>query len=181
MAVTGTFVAMRRALVLAALALALTACGGSGTGSTPDAEDGPSAEQTRQSVVETAEEALPLAARAVSGTAIQAESAWEECMQNLSWRYAGGAVITAPEGSVDQQLDAIRSTLVDAGYTDITANDGHVSVERDGVSVDVRRPAVGRDPRTWTASFFSECAPYSEEDVAAIESDPGHDFAGLAP
>ena len=177
----GTFVAMRRALVLTALALTLAACGGAGGTTGADPEDGPTAEETRRAVVATAEDALPLAARSVSGTAIQAESAWEECMQNLSWRYAGGAVITAPEGTVDQQLEAIRTALVDAGYADVTANDGHVSVERDGVSVDIRQPAAGRDPRTWTASFFSECAPYSEEDVAAIEADPGHDFSGIAP
>ena len=177
----GTFVAMRRALVLTALALTLAACGGAGGTPGADPEDAPTAEETRQAVVETAEEALPLAARTISGTAIQAEAAWEECMQNLSWRYAGGAVITAPRGTVEQQLEAIRTALVDAGYTDITANDGHASVERDGISVDIRQPAVGRDPRTWTASFFSGCSPYSEDDVARIEADPGHDFPGLAP
>lgn len=178
--VDGTFVAMLRALVLVALTVALASCGAGGAG-TPDTGDGPTAEETRRVVVETAEDALPLAARSISGTAIQAEAAWEECMQDLSWRYAGGAVITAPQGTVAQQLEAIRAALVEAGYSDITANDGHVSVERDGVSVDVRQPAVGRDPRTWTASFFSGCSPYSDDDVAAIESDGGHDFPGIAP
>ena len=177
----GTFVAMRRALVLTALALTLAACGGARHPGCRPRGRSHRGEETRQAVVETAEEALPLAARTIAGTAIQAEAAWEECMQNLSWRYAGGAVITAPRGTVEQQLEAIRTALVEAGYTDIAANDGHASVERDGISVDIRQPAVGREPRTWTASFFSGCSPYSEDNVARIEADPGHDFPGLAP
>ncbi len=179
MAVTSRKVeAMRRHTILLGLLLALTplaACSLFGS-----SQDDGKAQKTQRSVTARAQEALPLATDAVGGSNIDAEASWYECMQNLSWKYNGAGTFTASPDTVDNQLAAMKSALVAAGYEDVTQVEGHLSVTQGDFTLDLQQnPAYG--PTTWVFSFESDCSPYSSADGAYISKDTGGPIEGLSP
>lgn len=175
MAVTATFEHMRLHLTLLGMVVALAACGDGSDGATR------SAAAMEQAATQTAAEAFPLAARAIGGTELRVHGRWRGCSGGVGHQYTGAGLLTAPAGAVAEQLEAMRAALTGAGFTDVSKVDGHVSVERDGIELDVQEPAPARDPRSWRLAFRSPCATYSGTDEELVESDPGNDFEGLTP
>ena len=148
------------AVVAVALTAVLGACGDSG---------GLKVDEVEEAVIGRATEAVPLTSRALGARKVEATSQWQSCMA-ISWRYEAFAEMTAPAGDPTEQLDSVRSALLDAGYADATQADGHVTAARDDVSVDVQR-SPARGERTWTVTVRSRCADYDGDDLDRVEDD----------
>jgi hypothetical protein len=165
---------MRLIALLPAL-LALVACSsGGGNG-----EHRLSARQTQRTTADVAEKAFPVTARVLGAHKVGAHAEWSECLQGLSWKYAGNGAVVAPGGHVQARLQAVRAALLRAGFTDELTTESQVGVGRDGISFTVFRPADARG--VWTVLFGSGCNGYSDEDQKVIDADTGNDFAGLEP
>ena len=165
---------MLRRLLPPVLALVLVA-GGCGLG----AEEG-DASATRTTVLEEASRSVPVAARALDATDAAGGAGWFECMQNLSWKYEGWARITNPEGDVEAQREAIRAALTDAGYTDVTQVEDHVTVETQGFTIDLQPPGAA-SPDGWSASFRSDCVPLGADDQRQAEAEEDRALDDLVP
>ena len=77
---------------------------------------------------------------------IQLAHAGRKASSGRPWE--GGQLI-APEKNVAQQLEKVRTALVDAGYDDVTQVEGHVTVEREGTTVDIQQPGAAYGPKKW--------------------------------
>jgi hypothetical protein len=165
---------VRTTLLLLVLATVMSACS-SGGGSAK--EGGGSVDAVETATTERAQEAIPLVSEALGATAVKAQGQWQSCMA-ISWRYEAFATITAAEGEATQQLDRVRSALVDAGYDDATQVDNHVTVERGDTTVDVQ-PSPARGPGAWTVSVQSSCADYDGDDLERVENDEGRPLDGV--
>lgn len=162
----------RTALLLPALPALiglLAACGG---GSPGDADDpGSSLGTVESTTTERAKEAVPLVAGALGADVVRASRQWQSCMA-ISWRHEAFATLTAPAGDPTTQLDDVRSALTGAGFDDATQVDDHVTVTRDGTTVDVQ-PTPARGEGSWTVTVRSECADYDGDDLDRVENDEG--------
>lgn len=155
------------------LALTLTSCGFE----TSEGDD-VSAEDAEASYVAAVEEAVPLAARAVSATKVEVVGRWQTCMGG--YQYGGNGAIHVGAKADDAELEKVRTALTDAGWTDVTSVDGHVSVEKDDVSLDLQRPG-GALPETWAVSFHSECRFLGGSDKDYVEQAEDYEFPNLGP
>ena len=164
MAVTDTLVRMRTSLLLVALAVALSACSGGGSGG-----DGPTVDGVETTTTDAAKVSVPVAVRALEADGVKAFGQWQSCMA-LSWRYEVLASMTAPEGDTATQLEAVRAALVEDGWTDDTEVDDHVTVVREDTTVDVT-PSPARGPGTWVMTVQSSCADWDGDDKERIEND----------
>jgi hypothetical protein len=156
---------MRTALLLLALAAPLCACAGS-DGDPGDGER----EAVESATTEHAREVVPLASTALSATDVEMFTQWQSCMA-ISWRHEAFGTITAPEGRPAEQLEAVRAALADAGYEDVTQVEGHVTAERDEITVDVQQPTAVRGPDVWQVSVSSRCADHDGSDLERVEDD----------
>lgn len=155
---------MRTSLLLLALASALTACSGGGGGG-----GGGGVDAVEKSTTDHAEVAVPVAVRALDAGEVKASGQWQSCMA-LSWRYEVFASMTAPEGDTATQLEAVKSALVDDGWTDDTQVDDHVTLTREDATVDVA-PSPARGPGAWTVKVQSSCADYDGDAKDRVEND----------
>ncbi len=175
-AAVSTAVGHRRTiLLLPALIGLLAACGGASSGGT--GADGSSVDSVESTTTERAQEAIPLVAEALGAEEVRASRQWESCMA-ISWRYEAFATLTAPPGDAPTQLDDVRSALTGAGYDDATQVDDHVTVTRDGTTVDVQ-PTPARGKGTWTVTVRSECADYDGDDLERVQDDEGGPLDGV--
>jgi hypothetical protein len=149
-------------LALAALAASVSACS--------LGEDGMSAEAREREVVDTVTEAVPLVQEAVAATEATVDGKWGSCPGGVGHRFAGGGTVTAPEGDPDAQLEAVRAALTDAGFEDGTKVDGHVTVTRDEVSLDVQQPSAVRGAGVWAVSFHGPCNRYGGDDEDYVKA-----------
>ena len=154
---------MRTSILLLGLAVALSACSGDGAG-----VGGAAADSVEKTTTDHAEAAVPAAVRALGGREVKAFGHWQSCMA-LSWRYEVFASMTAPEGDTTAQLDAVRSALVDDGWTDDTQVDDHVTLTRQDTTVDVQ-PSPARGPGTWVVRVQSRCADYDGDEKERVEN-----------
>ncbi len=167
---------MRTTVLLLALLTSLAACADDGaSGGT-----GGGAESVERTTTERAEEAIPLASQALRATGAEVYTQWQSCMA-ISWKYAAVGQLVAPEKDTAQQLDDVRTALVDSGYEDVTKVEGHVTVERDGTTIDIQQPGAAYGPDKWQVAVSSECAGYDGDDKARIEDDTPRLLEGLAP
>ncbi len=140
LAVTRTrVVLMRTTVLLLALLASLTACGDGG-GEGGDNAGAGGAESVERTTTERAEEAIPLASEALGATEAEVYTQWQSCMA-ISSKYAAIGHLSAPEKDTAQQLESVRTALVEVGYDDVTQVEGHVTLERDGTTC--RHPATG--------------------------------------
>ena len=175
-----TFAAMRLHLITpviaVGLAVLLSACAGSGD--SPTSND-VGARETEQAALEAVREAVPLVVQAISGTQVEVEAAWTSCMPQLSWKYDGAGIFTAPEGEATEQLESIRTALVEAGFTDVSQVDGQVAVERDGVTLSFAPHLATGNPKAWQLSFRTECLSLTGDDKDYADSDTRTRVDGL--
>lgn len=163
---------MRVSLLLIALAAALSACSGAGGGG-----GGATADGVEKTTTDHAEVAVPKAVGALEAKKVKAIGQWQSCMA-LSWRYEVFASMTAPEGDTAAQLDAVKTALVDDGWTDDTQVEDHVTVTRDDVTVDVE-PSPARGPGTWVVRVQSACADYDGDEKERVENDEARPIEAL--
>lgn len=161
------------------LVVLLSACTGPDAGTSPSDDSAASAEQTEQAGLATVRDAVPLVLRAVDGDRVRAEAGWTACMPQVSWQYDGAGVFKAPEDDVPHQLDAIRTALVEAGFTDVTQVQDQVAVERDGLTLVFSPHRATGDPEAWQFSFQSDCLTLSGDDKEHAESDARTPVDGL--
>jgi hypothetical protein len=173
MAVSTTVERMRVSLLVLALAAALSACFGGSSGG-----GGGSAESVEKTTTDAAEVAVPVSVRALEGTKVKSYGQWQSCMA-LSWRYEVFVSMTAPEGDTASQLEAVRSALVEDGWTDETKVDDHVTLVREDTTVDVA-PSPARGPGTWVMTVQSSCADYDGDDLDRVENDESAPIEGLS-
>jgi hypothetical protein len=165
---------MRFLLAIAScLALGLTSCGFE----SPEGDD-VSAEDAEASYVAAVEEAVPLAARAVSATKVEVVGYWQTCMGG--YQYRGNGAIDVHAKADHAQLEQVRTALTDAGWKDTTQVDGHVSVEKGGLSLDLQQPGRA-SPRLWGLSFRSECRFLNGDDKDYVEQTENYEFPNLRP
>ncbi len=169
-------VLMRTTILLLALLTSLSAC----AGSADTGDDAGGVDVVESTTTTQAREAIPLASDALSATGVEVYTQWQSCMA-VSWKYAAFGQIIAPEGDVAEQLDSIRTALLDAGYDDVTQVDGHVSMERDGITFDIQQPGAAYGPGKWQVSISSACAGYRGDDKTRVEDDSPQPLEGLAP
>ena len=151
-------VLMRTTVLLLALLATLTACGDGG-GEGGDNAGAGGAESVERTTTERAEEAIPLASEALGATDAEVYTQWQSCMA-ISSKYAAIGHLVAAEKDTAQQLESVRTALVEVGYDDVTQVEGHVTMERDGTtstsSSRVRRTARtggrSRSPRSARAT-----------------------------
>ena len=178
LAVTRTrVVLMRTTVLLLALLVSLTACGGGGEEEGDNAGAG-GAEAVERTTTERAEEAIRLASEALGAREAEVYTQWQSCMA-ISSKYAAIGQLSAPEKDTAQQLESVRTALVEVGYDDVTQVEGHVTLERDGTTVDIQQPGAAYGPGTWQVSVSSECARYSGDDQARIDGDTPQLLQGL--
>lgn len=178
------FAAMRLHLMTSAIAAAglvvlLSACTSPSTGESSSGDPDEGAERTQQGALAVVREAVPLAVQAVDGDRVRAEAGWTSCMPELSWKYDGAGVFKAPAGEVATQLDAIRTALVDAGFTDVTKVDGQVAVQRDDVTLVFSPHLATGDREAWQLSFHTDCKALTGDDKDHAESDARTSVDGL--
>lgn len=152
---------MRTALTLLSLGALL---GATSACSTSTGGDEASAKTREQEVVDAVAEAVPAAQDALGADTVLVDGQWGSCPGGVGHRFAGGGTIAASDGDTDQQLEAVRSALVDAGFEDETQVDGHVSVVRREVELDFKPQLAARTPGTWKVSFQGPCNRYSGDD-----------------
>lgn len=158
---------MRTALTLlsiAALLATTSACSSSMGG------DEMSAKTREQEVVDAVAEAVPLAQDALGASKAVVDGQWGSCPGGVGHRFTGGGTITASEGDTGAQLEAVRSTLVDAGFEDKTQADGHVSVVRSEVALDFSPQPAAKTPGTWKVSYYGPCKRYSGDDEDYVKA-----------
>ncbi|ASN82499.1 MULTISPECIES: hypothetical protein [Deinococcus] len=131
---------------------------------------------TEEAVTAAAREAMLAAARAIGGTDLKADARWASCLGGVGYEYVGGGTMQAREGDVARQLEAVRTALVRAGFTDVTQVEGKVSVERDDVLLTL---TYHRAYRGWPVSFHSKCRSYPRADRARVQSAERRDIGGL--
>ena len=154
---------MRTPLVACTLAalLGLSACG---LGS-----DSVSAATREQTAIDAVTEGLPLALTALEGTEALADGQWTSCPGGIGHQFRGGGILTAPKGEVGAQLEAVRTALIGADFQDDTTVDGHVSLTREEVSLDIQQPSSLLGPKKWRVSYHGPCRTYSGEDETYVE------------
>ena len=164
MAVTTTLGRMRTALTI----LALGALLGATASCSSLAADEVSAKEREKQVVDSVTEAVPLVQQALGATEVLVDGGWSSCPGGVGHVYSGGGTITAPEGDLDAQLDAVRTALVDAGFEDDSSVEDTVSASRDEVSLDVG-PSAARGPGAWKVSFEGPCKRYGGDDEDYVQ------------
>ena len=170
---------MRTTVLLLALLATLTSCGDGGSEGGDTAGAG-GAESVESTTTERAEEAIPLASEALGATEAEVYTQWQSCMA-ISSKYAAIGQLVAAEKDTAQQLESVRSALVEVGYDDVTQVEGHVTMERDGTTFDIQQPGAAYGPDRWQVSVSSECASYDDDDQDRIDSDTPQLLEGLAP
>jgi len=156
---------MRTALTLLTLAALLGATSACSLGG-----DEVPAKTREQEVVDTVDEAVPLARDALGATAAVVDGKWNSCPGGVGHRFEGGGTLTAPEGDGAAQLEAVREALVGGGFDDQTQTDGHVSVVRRGVELDFSQQLAAKTPGTWSMSFQGPCHRYTGDDEDYVEA-----------
>ena len=172
MAVTTTVERVRVPLLLLTLVAALSACAGGSSGG-----GGGSVDSVEKVTTDHARVATPTVVDALRASKVKAFGQWQSCMA-LSWRYEVFASLTAPEGDTAAQLEAVRTALVQDGWTDDTQVDDHVTVVREDTRVDVA-PSPARGPGTWVMKVQSECADYDGDEKDRVEDDEAEPIADL--
>jgi hypothetical protein len=147
-------------LTLVALVVGATSC-------SLGSDEVPAREREKQ-VVDAVSEAVPLVERALGATKVEVGGGWSSCPSGVGHVYSGGGTITAPEGDRAAQLEAVRTALVDAGFEDGTQVDGHVSVSRGEVGLDLHPSAV-RGKGAWKVSFTGPCKRYGGDDEDYVQ------------
>ncbi len=99
----------------------------------------------------------------------------------ISSKYAAIGQLVAAEKDTAQQLESVRSALVEVGYDDVTQVEGHVTMELDGTTFDIQQPGAAYGPDRWQVSVSSECASYDDDDQDRIDNDTPQLLDGLAP
>ncbi|MFC4640128.1 hypothetical protein [Deinococcus hohokamensis] len=140
--------------------------------------DSRSAAATQQAAVHAARDAMKAAANAIGGTRLEAGGRWYNCSGGIGHQYVGGGVMTAPKGDVPRQLNAIRSAMVGAGFTDVTQLEGIVGVERDDITLTLK---YHRAYQGWPVSFRSKCHIYRGADASRVKSSAYTTLEGLGP
>jgi hypothetical protein len=159
------------AVATTCLSLSLTSCG-----SSPSEGDGVSAKEEQASYVAAIKEAVPLAARAVSATKVEVVGRWQTC--SGGWQYEGSGAIHVHDSGDDAQLDRVRAALVDAGWTDHTRVEGHVSVEKHDLALDLQRPN-NAFPELWAVAFYAPCRILTGADKDYVEQAGDDEFPDL--
>jgi len=132
------------------------------------------------STTERADESIPLATEALGATAVEIYTQWQSCMA-ISSKHAVFGQITAPGKDVAARLERVREALLAADWTDATQVEGHVTMERDGTTFDIREPSALYGPDQWLVSVFSRCATYDGDDQDRIDNDTPQLLEGLDP
>lgn len=161
--------AMRATLTVLTLVALVAAASSCSIGS----DEVPARDREKQ-VVDAVAEAVPLVERALGATQVEVGGGWSSCPSGVGHVYSGGGTITAPEGDVADQLEAVRAALTDAGFEEGTQVDGHVSVARGTAELDFQ-PSAARGRGAWAVSFSGPCRRYSGDDEDYVEEQ------GLAP
>ena len=155
--------AMRPTLAVVALVVLVVGLSACSTGS----DEMPPQDREKQAV-DVVTEAVPLVEEALRSTRAEVGGGWSSCPGGVGHVYSGGGTISAPEGDASAQLDAVRTALTDAGFEEGTLVDGHVSVSRDEVSLDVT-PSAARGPGAWAVSFEGPCKRYGGDDEQYVQ------------
>lgn len=152
-------------LPLAALTLAalLSACS--------LGRDDRSADATQTAADTALRDAMTASARAVQGSDLKADARWFTCPGGIGSRYSGGGTMKTPPGDQAEQLATIRRAVLAAGFQDATQVDGHVTAQRDDVSVDIQ---FRLPDRSWTFSVLTRCHTYGGKDRARVKSTDRH-------
>ena len=86
--------------------------------------------------------------------------------------------MTAPKDDVSRQLEAVRSVVVGAGFTDISQVQGTVSVQREDITVTLK---YHRAYQGWPMSFRSKCHIYRGTETKRVKSSAYSNMEGLIP
>lgn len=84
----------------------------------------------------------------------------------------------ARKGDVSRQLEAVRSAVVGAGFTDITQVERVVGVERDDITLTLKYHPTYQG---WPVSFRSKCHIYRGSETERVKSSAYKDIEGLSP
>ncbi|AZI41967.1 hypothetical protein EHF33_03705 [Deinococcus psychrotolerans] len=133
---------------------------------------------TEQAVIDAARDAMLAAAKAVGGSQLKAGVRWSGCPGGVGNQYMGGGVMKAPKGDTSLQLEAIRSAVVKAGFTDVTQVEGKVSVERDDINLTMGYRIFDH---SWPISFRSKCYRYFKAEHQRVKASVYKDIEGLIP
>ncbi|AWN22822.1 hypothetical protein DKM44_05940 [Deinococcus irradiatisoli] len=137
-----------------------------------------SAQATEQAVIDAARETMALAAGVIGGSEFKAGARWYICSGGIGQHYDGGGIMKAPKGDVSLQLEAIRSAVVGAGFTDITQVKGMVTVKRDDIILNLN---YRQFDKVWRISFRSHCYTYPRTDKKWVESSVYKELKSLTP
>ena len=139
--------------------------------------NGPSAAETEALVTREARAALTISAKALGASGTRADAGWFDCVPNMAWSYRGGGTFIVAHGDVSPRLTAVRTALVEAGYTDVTKVAGKVAVERGEVTFVIGPQRIGTQPERWSFSYQSRCRGYAERDRARVKADDRRNIA----
>ena len=132
--------------------------------------DEPSAQEVENQSDTAVFELMSLTIQAIGASDFKAQAYWRSCMPGTSKKYHGDVLFRAPKGDVARQLEAVRAAFTGAGFTEIARVKGHVSVEREGLAVDLQKRRIGPDPHLWLLTYNSSCAVYRGADGERVNS-----------
>lgn len=163
--------------VLLVVTVLVAGCTSADGGAPGEASPDGSAAEVEDTTRSVATEALQVAETALRATRVEAGGQWDSCGGLPSFRYAGTGIVAGgiwprEEGPREEGpgRDALVSALTDAGFTDTSAAEGHVTVEKEGITVDFTEPGNALGPGRWAVAFESGCADVPDTDRDRVEA-----------
>lgn len=153
-----------RTLTVLALAALLASVSSCSLGS-----DDTSAKDREKLVVDTVVEAVPLVEQALGASGTTVAGGWSSCPSGVGYVFSGGATLVA-DGEVPEQLEAVRSSLSDAGFELGEPDERSVSAVRDEVDLTVQR-SPARGAGGWKLSFSGPCKRYGGDDADYLDAE----------
>jgi hypothetical protein len=161
-----------QARTVLASCLLLTLPAGLASCSSGTSDAGPSAREAEADYTSLVEDAVTVAGETIGASKVELVGRWDSCLGAHQFRGTGS--LTTPRPVDPDAITDVLAAMVEAGFSDTTQVEGHASVERGEVELDVQQPTRTYGPRTWTISFNSDCRSFDDEEY--IDDAPGYQF-----
>jgi hypothetical protein len=150
---------MSRLLLLLAVGLVLSACGGPDRGGDQLGADQLGADQ--KSADRTMRDALEATRNALDGEVVSGRGSWITCDLGQGIQYAANAQVRTDQLPADR-LDQLTTSLQEAGFQATSQDPEHAQADRDGLSVKLLLGHPPQGPYVVTLSLDTDCAHYGD-------------------